>query len=150
LCLYKRRRATLDPDVDYFGLPERQVFLTLKRVLHYLLVFPPVGLGAQRVYCGAFSPVQHPELYAGAVGASCHFTAEGVEFTDEVAFTGSADRRVTRQVSDSVKVYSKADSFHAKSRRSKRGFNPRVPRANNGNIKLPGFEVHIFANPPVA
>jgi hypothetical protein len=92
---------------------------------------------------GAFAAVEHTKLYARAVGAPRHFPAKGIKLADEMPFASPANRRVARQIAHCVKVYRKADGFHAKAGGGERGFNPSVPRANNSNIKLSSFKNHI-------
>jgi len=96
------------------------------------------------MYGGTLAAVEHSELDARFIGAPRHFAAEGVKLPDEMAFTGPSDRRVTRHISNRVEVYREADGFHTETRGRKRGFDPRVSRADYGNIKLPRLEIHDY------
>jgi len=80
------------------------------------------------MYCGAFAAVEHTELDASAVGAFCHFSAERIKLTDEMAFARAADVRVARQIADRVEVHCEADGFFSETRRSKGRFNSGMPR----------------------
>jgi len=61
---------------------------------------------------GALGAVEHPELNAGAVCASRHFSAKRVELTDEMAFTRTSDIRIAWHISDSVNVYRETNRLH--------------------------------------
>jgi len=111
-------------------------------MFHRFLVFAPVGLGAERMDRRAFAAVEHTELYTCPVGASRHFASERVEFAHEVAFACAAYRRVARHIADGVEVYCKADRTHAQARGGKRGFDSRMPGADNGNIILSCYKIH--------
>jgi len=93
---------------------------------------------------GAFGPVEHPELDAGAVGATRHLTAKRVEFPDKMAFACSTDIRVARHIAHGVKVYRKAYGFHSKARNGERRLDPGMPRANYGNVILPRLECQFI------
>jgi len=97
--------SVFNTNIYNFRLPEDKVFLTLKRVLHYFLVFAPVSLRAQRVNGRSFASVEHPELDASLVSAPGHFSAKGVEFANEMTLSRSTDRWVARHIAHSVKVY---------------------------------------------
>ena len=59
------RAVFVKSDLCHHGLHQLKALLPLQRVLHVLLVFPAVGLRAQRVDGGAFAAVEHPVLDAG-------------------------------------------------------------------------------------
>ena len=73
-------------------------------MLHVLLIFPPVGLRAQRVYRRALSEVQHPVLDAAAVRRFGHFAAQRVELTHQMSLSRAADGGVAGHVADRVEI----------------------------------------------
>jgi len=52
-----------------------------------------------------------------------------------------------RQITDSVEVYSKANSFHTKACRSESRLNTGMPRTNDRYIILTRFKIHIDIYP---
>ena len=104
-------RAAGEPDLRHLSLADRQVFLPLQRVLHDLLVQPPVRLGPEAVDGGTLAPVQKAVLDAGPVGGLPHLAPQGVQFPDQMALPGAADGRVAGHVPHRIQINGKADGF---------------------------------------
>ncbi len=121
-------------DIDDFGLLDPEIFLLFQGVLHDGLVQAPVRLGPQAVYGRALAPVQHTVLYAGLVRGNRHFSAQSVQLTDEMALSRASDGRVAGHVANHVQMEGEANRINAEARRSQRGLNTRVARADDGNI----------------
>ncbi len=118
-----------DAYVHDLGLDEPQALLPLERMLHVLLILPPVGLRAQGVHRRPLSEVQHPVLDAGFVRRAGHLAPQGVQLPDEVALARAAYGRVAGACSHRVEVYGKADRLQPQARRGQRGLYPgRGPR----------------------
>jgi hypothetical protein len=82
-------------------------------------------------------------LYTRFVGCFRHLAAEGVKLADEMPFSCAADGWIARHVANGIKIDRKADGLHPEARRSERRFDPGMSRADDGNIKLSGVEVHM-------
>ena len=92
----------LHAKIDDLRLPQQQIFLRFKRVLHHALIAPPVGLRAQRPDGGALAAVEHAVLDAGFIRGLCHLAAEGVELAHEMALACAADGGVAGHVAHRV------------------------------------------------
>ena len=128
--------AVLRPDVHHLTLPHHQVGLALQRVLHHLLILPPVGLGPQGPYGGALAPVQHPVLNAGLVRRLGHLAAQSVQLTHQMALSRAADGRVAGHVAHRIQIDGKAHRLQSQPRRGQRCLDAGMARADDGNIKL--------------
>ena len=118
----------------HLRLPQRQPRLQFQRVLHHLLVFPPVRLSPQGPYGGTLAPVQHPVLDAGPVRRPGHLAPQCVQLPDQMALAGAADGRVAGHIPHRVKAHRQADGLHAHPGRRQGGLDARVPRADDGHI----------------
>jgi len=136
----------LHGNVHYLGLLYPQVFLLFQRVLHYLLVFPPVGLRPQGIYCRTLAPVEHAVLYAGLVGGPAHFAAHGVQLPHQMSLAGAADGGVAGHVAHAVKIYGEAHGVQSHPGGGKRRLNSGVARADHRYIAFSSvvFYVHFY------
>ena len=98
---------------DHHRLLEVQVFLPLEGAFHVLLIFPPVGLCAQRVHRRALSEVQHPVLDAAAVCRLGHLAAQRIELANQVPLSRAADGGIAGHIADRVEVDREDDSRKA-------------------------------------
>ena len=112
-------------------------------MLHVLLIFPPVGLRAQRVYRRALSEVQHPVLDAAAVRRLGHFAAQRVELTHQVPLSRAADGGIAGHIANRVEVDREDDGRKAHPRAGKPRFYSCVSRADDGHIVAPGRVIHM-------
>ena len=126
--------SVLHADGDDLRLLDAQIFLALQRVLHDLLIAPPVGLGPQRVHRRAFAQVEHPVLDTGLVRRPGHFTPQRVQLPYQVAFARAADGGVAGHVAHAVKVDREADRVQPQSGGCQSGLNARVTCADDGDI----------------
>ena len=118
----------------YLRLPQRQPRLQFQRVLHHLLVFPPVRLSPQGPHGGALAPVQHPVLDARLVRRPRHLAAQRVQLPHQMALGGAADGGVAGHIPHRVKAHRQADGLHAHPGRRQGSLDARVPRADDGHI----------------
>ena len=128
--------SVLAAKLRHLRLPQRQVFLPLQRVLHHLLVQPPVRLRPQRPHRRAFGAVEHPVLDAGAIRSAGHFTAQRVQLPDKVSLAGAADGGVAGHIAHRVQIDGEADGAHPQPRRCQRRLDARVTGSDNGDIKF--------------
>ena len=126
----------LGAQVDDLRLPQLQVRRLFERVLHDLLIEPPVGLRAQRPDRRALAAVEHPVLDARAVGRAAHLAAQRVELADKVALARAADGWVAGHVADRVEVDGKDRRLQPQPRGGERRLDPGVPRADHGDIQF--------------
>ena len=130
--------AVRKADGNDLRLMQHEIFLRLQRLLHDLLIAPPVGLYAQGVDGGAFAAVEHPELNARSVRRLAHLAAEHIKLADEMPLARAADGGVARHVADAVEIHREAHGAQPEPRRGERGLDARVTGADNGNIKFSG------------
>ena len=133
----------VQPDLRDCGLHQLQMRLPLQRVLHILLIFPAVGLCAQRVHGGAFSAVEHPVLDAAAVGGLRHFSAQRVQLAHQMPLARAADGGVAGHVAHGVEVDRKDRRVQPHPRTGKPRLDPGVARADDGCVKCSGMKFHL-------
>ena len=134
--------AALRLDGDDLRLLDAQVRLQLECVLHHGLVFPPVGLRAQRVHGRALAAVEHPVLDAGLIGRARHLPAERVELAHKVALARAADGGVAGHIADGIHIDGEADGVQPEPGGGQRGLNARVPRTDDGDVTASGVITH--------
>ncbi len=127
-------------------LLQPQVGLTLERVLHVQPICRAVGLRAGRADGGTLAASEHSELDAAGIGGACHLTAERVHLADQTALRAAAYRRIAGHIAHRVEVYREHHRACADARRRERGFDARVTRADDGNVKLSGEIFHNFTS----
>jgi hypothetical protein len=74
-------------------------------------------------------------LDTGAVDDASHYTAESIYLPDNMAFSDSSDRWITRHLPDQIEIDGYESSFHPKARRCRGGLAPGVAGANDYYIK---------------
>ena len=111
-------------------------------MLHHLLVLPAVGLSPQGPYSGALAPVEHAVLDAGFVRGLAHFTAQRVQFPDQMALARTADGGIAGHVAHCVQIDGEAHRAQAHPGRGQCSLNSRVARADDGDIKLSGVVLY--------
>ena len=134
--------AVLRLDGHDLRLLDAQVRLQLERVLHHGLVFPPVGLRAQRVHGRPFAAVEHPVLDAGLIGRARHLAAERIELAHEVPLARAADGGVAGHIADGVHIDRKTDGVQSEPGGGQRGLNARVARTDDGDVTASGVITH--------
>ena len=132
---YGLHMAVLAPHLRHLRLPQRQVLLLLQRLLHHLLVLPPVRLCPQRPHRRAFATVQHTVLDAGLVRRLGHFTAQSVQLPHQVALACAANGRVAGHIPHRVQADGQTHGPHAHPRRRQRRLDAGVPRAYHRHVE---------------
>jgi hypothetical protein len=87
------------------------------------------------MYGGAFAGVEHAILKHDLVSGLAHFTAKGVDFENELAFTCTADRRVAGHIGNGIVGDGKKDGAATHSCRGESGFAACMACANDGNVR---------------
>jgi hypothetical protein len=113
-----------------------QIFRVFADPLHIVLVGDAVGLGARRMHGGAFGPVEHAELDAGAVDAAAHFAAERVNLAHDLPFGDPADSGITRHFAGIVEIERREQRGEAHARASKPGFDTGMAGTDNNNLEI--------------
>ena len=121
-------------DIHDLRLLDAEIILHFKRVLHDLLVAPPVGLGAKRVYGRALAEIEHPVLDAGFVRRARHLAAERVQLSHKVPLAGAADCGIAGHIAHAVHVHGEAHRVKPQPCRGKRRLDPGVSRPDDRDI----------------
>ena len=111
-------------------------------MLHDLLVFPPVGLGTERVDGGAFAPVEQPVLDAGFVCRPRHLAAQSVQLPHQLSLSGSANGGIAGHIAHCVQIDGKTQGAAAQSCPGQRRFNASVTGADDCDVKCSGSIFH--------
>ena len=117
-------------------LLQLQMLLLFQRVLHVLLIPPPVRLGTERMDRGALAPVQHPVLDAAGICRQAHFAAQSIQFPDQMALAGAADGGIAGHIAHCVQIDGKQDGVQAQPGCGQSGLNARVARADDRHIAI--------------
>ena len=128
------RAARIQLDGDDLRLLDAQMRLRLQRVLHDLLIAPPVRLRAQGVDGGTLAAVEHPVLDAGLIRRARHLAAEGVKLAHEMALARAADGGVAGHVPHGVQIDRKAHGVEPQPRGGQRRLDAGVSRADHGDV----------------
>jgi hypothetical protein len=116
------------------SLAEIQVRLALANPFEPVLIRPLVALCPGSPDGGSFLCIEHAELESRHVSRLTHLTAEGVDFTGQMALSQTTYRGVAGHLADAVGVYGKQHGLATHPRRSERSLNPGVTRANNHHV----------------
>ena len=127
---------------------ELRVLLPLERALHELLIRATVGLRPERMDGRPLAPVEHSRYWmhdksaARAISppsASSSRTRWPLPVPPMAGLHG--------MLPTASKIDGKADGLHSEACRGQRGLDPRVARADDGDIKLSGVKGHSAALP---
>ena len=97
---HTRCDAPLEGDGADVALDELDGGLRRKRLPDPGRVTSLVSLRPRRPHRRTAAAVEHLELDAGGVDRAAHQAAQGIDFADQLAFRGAADRRVARHRGD--------------------------------------------------
>ena len=106
----------------------------LEDVLHSELVGLLVALGSGSTDAGSLSPVKEPPLDGGGIGVQADGPAEGVDFTNHVAFAKAANGRVAAHLANGIKVLCQDCDFAAEAGRRQGGLDASMAGANDENV----------------
>ncbi len=125
-------------DEESFGhlLFEVEIVGLFDNVFHEELIGFFVGLCAWRMHRGAFTAVEHAEVDAGGVDGFSHFSAEGVDFADDLSFGDSADGWVAAHRADHIDIHGEHGGFGAQAGGGECGFDTSVAAADNENVEI--------------
>ena len=115
----------------------RDVRLALERAAHPRAVAPLVGLRARRPDRRTAAAVEQLELDAGRVDRAAHQSAERIDLANQMPLRRAADRRIARHVRDGVaSTACRSPTLRAHARRGPRGFDARVPGADDDDVEV--------------
>ena len=113
-----------------------QMRLIRENSLNLLPIKRSVGLRAGRPYRGPLAGVERSKLDAGTIYRLCHYAAQRVYFTRQMAFTDAADSRIAAHLAQSCDALCNQQCPGARSRGSQGGFRTGVTAANYDDIEL--------------
>ena len=123
-------------DLFHGGLFHIEIFLIFHGPGHALLVFPFIGLSAERLHRRAFGGVEQTHLDLSGIGIDAHLAAEGVDLPYHMALGGPAHAGVTGHESDMVEAQRQQKGLHAQPRRGQRRFDAGMAAADDDNIVI--------------
>ena len=103
-------------------------------MLHQGVVAGAICLDPLGMYGGAFPKIQRAALQGNKICGTTHFSAQSVNFIDEVPFCGAADGGVAGHVGDCVKGKGEKNRVNAHARASERGFDSGMSRADDHDL----------------
>ena len=124
-------------------LLQPQPGLPLQGALHDPLIQLPVRLGPEGVDRRSLSQVQHAVLDAGGVRRFAHLAPQGVQLPYQMAFARTPDGRIAGHVAHRVQVDGEQHRIQTHPGRRQGGLDPRVTRADHGNIAAASFKDHF-------
>jgi hypothetical protein len=127
--------AALKHKVVCFGFDNLEVWDGAKRGLHRGRIKLAVGLGTRTANSGAFSAIQDAKLDSAQIGNPTHQAVECIDFSNEMSFAESANRRVTRHGADGGEPVGDQGGSGAHAGRSSRSFAAGVAAANHHDVE---------------
>ena len=124
------------PQVDNFSLPHGEALLPLQRMLHHLLILPPIRLRPERMHRRPLAPVEHPVLDAGRVCRLAHLAAQSVQLPDQMTLARAADGRVAGHIAHGVQINGEDDRLQPHPCRRQRRLDAGVSGADDSYIKF--------------
>ena len=101
---------------------------------HRGLVQRAVGLAARGAHGRTLAGVERAPLDAGAIGATRHRAAQGVDLAHQVALADPADGRVAAHLADGLDVLGQQQHARAAARRGQRGLGAGVAAADHDDV----------------
>jgi hypothetical protein len=111
-----------ESDFGYFALDDRKVLSIRKGPSHFRSIQIAVSLRARGLHGGAAAAIEQPELNPGRVDDLPHYSAECVDFADEMALCYATDSRVATHLPDRIRVERHKRGAHTDARRDVSGF----------------------------
>ena len=126
--------ASLHHESFHHGLLQFQVCGPLHNPFHDRVVAVLVVLGPGGMNGRAFFRVQRTVLDGGHVSDPGHFTAQGVDFPDQLPLGHAADRRAAGHGSQFVQVDGQQQGPAAHARRRQGCLAPGMPRTHHDDV----------------
>ena len=117
------------------ALPQKKIGRALDGEFHVRVVFVFIHLCARTVYCRTLGTVQHSQLQQTFVGIDRHFSAERVDFFDNLSLCRASDARIARKISYRVQIGCQTQRFFAQARACQSGLASCVPRPYDDDIE---------------
>ena len=84
---------------------------------------------------GAFAEIEHSALQRYAVCRITHFSAERVDFKDQMSLARPADGGVTGHVANGIEIDCEKERFQPQPCAGERRLNAGMPGTDNGDIR---------------
>ena len=94
-----------------------------------------VGLGAGTAHRRPFAAVQNPKLDTAEVSSAAHQAVHGIDFTDQMAFSETSDRRIAGHRADGRESMSNQCGVGAEARGSRGRLGSGMPTTYNDYVK---------------
>ena len=104
-----------------------------------------ICLRARSTHRGTFASVQNAKLDTRLVSGQRHFTAQCIDFPDQVALADAANSRITGHLSEGIDAVRQQQGIDTHARSRKRGFGTRMPAADHNHIETP-VKIHNANN----
>jgi hypothetical protein len=88
--------------------------------------------------CRPFAFIQHAVLDAGFVRSYAHFTAQCIQFPDNMSFTGAADGRIAGHIAHGIQIDGKHNGLPSQTSGGQRPLNTGMAGTYHSHIKLSG------------
>jgi len=127
----------LPPVNDDIGgeiLVQADVGMLFQGLLHCRAIECLVGLGAQGLDCGALGSIEYAGVSIGAIAVAADFSAERVNFRDQLGLARAADAAIAGHLSDVVKADRQEEDAGTNARRGQSGFTASVPGTDYNNV----------------
>ena len=124
-----------DLEIIGLGFDHLQVWARADRALHRSRIKLPVGLGSRSADGWTFAAVQDAKLYSAQIGDPTHKPIQGIDLTDQMTFTQTANSRIAGHGSDGRKSVGDQDSSGAHTGGRSRSFTAGVAAANHSDVE---------------
>ena len=131
-----RDLAVFGEGVEDLAFDEGEVGLVGHDLLHEDGVVVLADLGADGLDGRAFSGADFSGVGEGVVGRDGHLSAEGVDFSGDVALCGASDAAVAGEVADTVELEGDAGGRVAHSRGGEGGFDAGMSGSDHDDVKV--------------
>ena len=135
LCDDTTNTAVIDDQVVDALLEQGESRLAFDRGAHNLTVQHAISLRARRPDRWALAGIQRAKMNARLVGGPCHDTAHRIDFTRQMAFADTADRRIAAHLPDCFDVLRQQRRARTHASRRTGGFRPGVATTDDNDIK---------------
>src|SRR5437588_12846749 len=122
-------------DLGYFTFDDRKVFSIPKRSPHSGPIKIAIGLRARRLNRRTAASIKQAKLNARCVDDFAHYSAERIDFANEMALGYSANRRIAAHLSDRICVERNKSSARANACSDVSSLTPGVSRSDYDDVK---------------
>ena len=94
-----------------------------------------VALGTERTHRRPLTRVNEAKLNPSPIGVDGHFSAQGIDFLDEMSFCNASDRGITGHLGDPGKVHRQQKGIGTHSGGRQRRFTASMAAAHDDDVK---------------